>query len=299
MHGGGGTAFEEWVRLWVGRGYAAIALDTCGQVPVGNYGQWVHDEHRGALRAGGAFDQIDEPQGNQWTYHAVADAILAHSLLRSLPEVDSERTGVNWHLLGWISDLHPGRGGFPVLNWLFPFMDVVIIGILFSEGNLSKMKPEQADRWMQWWDPSVYLRAAGMPILWVTGSNDFAYSMDALQLSYLLPKGSRTSLHAPENASWTWGGPEKIPRKFVFFADAILKGGKPLPAIVSQDSDDQNVWATYSNSVPIVKAELNFTKDTGRWQDRKWESIPANQTSGKSDCGFTRRNPRVLFQSIR
>jgi hypothetical protein len=28
LHGGGGTAFESWVKLWVDRGYAAIAIDT-------------------------------------------------------------------------------------------------------------------------------------------------------------------------------------------------------------------------------------------------------------------------------
>ena len=27
VHGGGGTAFEHWVRLWNDRGYAAIAMD--------------------------------------------------------------------------------------------------------------------------------------------------------------------------------------------------------------------------------------------------------------------------------
>ena len=27
IHGGGGTAFAEWVRLWNRRGYAAIAMD--------------------------------------------------------------------------------------------------------------------------------------------------------------------------------------------------------------------------------------------------------------------------------
>ncbi|MCX6946111.1 MAG: hypothetical protein NT173_15330, partial [Opitutales bacterium] len=29
VHGGGGTAFADWVRLWTSRGYAAIAMDTC------------------------------------------------------------------------------------------------------------------------------------------------------------------------------------------------------------------------------------------------------------------------------
>ncbi|MFZ2654940.1 MAG: acetylxylan esterase, partial [Victivallales bacterium] len=34
VHGGGGTAFADWIRLWNSRGYAAIAMDTCGGVPV-------------------------------------------------------------------------------------------------------------------------------------------------------------------------------------------------------------------------------------------------------------------------
>ncbi len=40
VHGGGGTAFAEWIRLWTARGYAAIAMDTCGCVPKGRYGKW-------------------------------------------------------------------------------------------------------------------------------------------------------------------------------------------------------------------------------------------------------------------
>jgi len=31
---------------------------------------------------------------NMWTYHAIADVILSHSLLLSLPKVDKNRTGV-------------------------------------------------------------------------------------------------------------------------------------------------------------------------------------------------------------
>lgn len=58
VHGGGGTAFEDWVQLWVQRGYAAIAMDTCGQVPVGSNAHWVHDDQGGPPGWGG-MDQID------------------------------------------------------------------------------------------------------------------------------------------------------------------------------------------------------------------------------------------------
>jgi hypothetical protein len=33
IHGGGGTAFAEWVHLWARRGYAAIAMDLNGSRP--------------------------------------------------------------------------------------------------------------------------------------------------------------------------------------------------------------------------------------------------------------------------
>ena len=36
VHGGGGTAFKEWVEIWVSRGYAAIAMDLSGRDESGN-----------------------------------------------------------------------------------------------------------------------------------------------------------------------------------------------------------------------------------------------------------------------
>ena len=58
VHGGGGTAFDVWVRLWNSRGYAAIAMDLCGCVPVGTYGHWQRHPAGGPPGWGG-FDQID------------------------------------------------------------------------------------------------------------------------------------------------------------------------------------------------------------------------------------------------
>jgi hypothetical protein len=54
-------------RLWVDRRYAAIAMDACGQVPVGNTGNWFRDEQGGPPGWGG-FDQIGRPREDQWTF---------------------------------------------------------------------------------------------------------------------------------------------------------------------------------------------------------------------------------------
>lgn len=278
IHGGGGTAFEEWVRLWVKRGYAAIAMDTCGQLPVGNYGQWYRDEQGGPPGWGG-LDQIRWPKEDQWTYHAVADAILAHSLVRSLPEVDPERTGVtgiSWG--GYLTCIVAGvdeRFKLAVPVYGCGFYQQTVFG-----AELAKLLAEDAERWMAWWEPSLYLRAANMPLLWVTGSNDFAYPMDALQLSYRTPPGTRTlcvRLRMPH----AHGGAGENPEEIRVFADSVLKDGTPLLNVTGRGREGTGVWVTYAGKARVVKAELNFTKDTGRWQDRKWESTPAEFEDGR------------------
>jgi dienelactone hydrolase len=272
VHGGGGTAFADWVRLWTGRGYAAIAMDTCGCVPRGSYGAWERHAMGGPPGWGG-FDQIDWAREDQWAYHAVADAILANSLLRSLPQVDAGRiglTGISWggYLTCIIAGADPRfRFAAPVYGCGFT------LDMAFGDG-VRGLGPERADRWMRWWDPSVYLPHAAMPMLWVNGTNDFAYTLNAYQKSYRLPTGQRAlciRLRMPHGH----GGPGENPEEIHAFADSILMGGKPLARITGQGRDGTKVWATCEAAAPVVKAELMVTRDVGKWQDRNWEALPA------------------------
>ena len=96
VHGGGGKAFKEWVEKWAADGYAALAVDVSttggnddkfeGNGPGQDKKEKFEDIALGDLR-------------NMWSYHAVADVILAHSLLLSFPEVDAKKTvitGISW-----------------------------------------------------------------------------------------------------------------------------------------------------------------------------------------------------------
>jgi dienelactone hydrolase len=279
VHGGGGTAFADWVRLWTSRGYAAIAMDTCGCVPKGTYGNWHHDPMGGPAGWGG-FGQIDEPREDQWTYHAVADAILANSLLRSMPEVDPNRiglTGISWG--GYLTCIIAGadnrfRLAVPVYGCGYT------LDMTFAP-SVTGLGKERGDRWMRWWDPSVYLKDAHMPMLWVTGTNDFAYTFNALQKSYRLPKGPRTlciRIRMPHGH----GGPGENPEEIHALADNILMGADPLAKVTGQGRDGSQVWFTYASKVPLAKAELTFTKDKGPWPDRHWDATPAQiEADGK------------------
>jgi len=282
IHGGGGTAFASWVKVWNDRGYAAIAMDTCGCVPVGTYGNWQRHEHGGPAGWDASFGQLESPIKDQWTYHAVSSVAWAHSLIRSYPEIDADRigvTGISWG--GYLTSIVAG------VDSRFQFA-VPVYGCGFlgenshwlTAGSFEKLGPEKAALWLTQWDPSSYLGQAKMPMLWVNGTNDFAYPMDSWQKSYRLPTGDRTlclRIRMPHGHGPAGENPEEIH----LFANQLLRTGKPLAKITEQGQSTDEAWATFRSEVPITKAELSFTRDSGKWQDRLWDQLPAeidNQT---------------------
>ncbi len=279
IHGGGGSAFERWVKVWTARGYAAIAMDTCGCIPEGTYGNWKRHEHGGPPGWDASFGQLETPIKDQWTYHAVSAAVLAHSLLRSYPEVDADRigvTGISWG--GYLTSIVAG------VDSRFQFACPVYGCGFLGENSVwvpqfERLGTEKSKLWLGQWDPSVYLPHAAMPMLWVNGTNDFAYPMDSWKKSYLLPKPAHTlclRIRMPHGHGPAGENPEEIHR----FANQILRGEPALPHITEQGVSKQGdtgteAWLTFESKIPVVKAELAYTRDRGPWQDRKWESLPA------------------------
>ncbi len=282
VHGGGGTAFASWVRRWTARGYAAIAMDTCGALPRkavhdGKEGKEWERNPAGGPPGWGGFGQIDEARTDQWTYHAVAAAILAHSLLRAQPQVDPARiglTGISWG--GYLTCLIASsdarfRCAVPVYGCGFTNEHTFAPSVL-------GLGEERARRWMQWWDPSSYLAQAAMPFCWITGSNDFAYTFNALQKSYRLPPGPRTlaiRLRMPHGH----GDAGEAPPEVFAFADSVLTGGAPLLRISGQGRRGAAVWASYAGARALAKAELNWTADRGPWPARVWQAVPADTSA--------------------
>jgi dienelactone hydrolase len=276
IHGGGGKAFDRWVKVWNDRGYAAIAMDLCGCLPV------KADDNKGWRRSavGGpagwdvSFTQVDWPVTDQWQYHALCDIMLAHSLMRSLPEVDAERigvTGISWG--GYLTGLTVGvdsRFKFAVPVYGCGFIDECV-----WQPTLAKMPAEKAKLWLDQWDPRYYLKDAATPMLWVTGTNDFAYPFPALQKSYRLPKGARTlcvTLRMPHGHGAAGEDPEAIHA----YADSFLKDGVGLPVVTGQGRDKTGTaWVTFTAKTAVTKAELLYTTDTGPWQKRLWQTATA------------------------
>ena len=273
VHGGGGSAFIPWVKLWVSRGYAAIAMDTCGCISGGGHGN--HTRHADGGPAGwGGFNQVDEPAEDQWAFHAVSAVVRAHSLIRSFPQVDPARigiTGISWG--GYLTCIAAG------IDQRFAFAAPVYgCGFLRENstwlGEFEKMQSGSAERWGLLWDPLVYLPQVKCPMLWVNGTNDFAFPMDSWQKSYRLPEGSRT-LSLRVRMEHGHGGPGENPPEIHTLAEALFRGGSPLAKITRCTLESGVLTANFESRESITSAELCYTTDTCSWVDRHWQTLPA------------------------
>ena len=283
IHGGGGTAFREWAELWAKRGYAAIAMDLAGSRPV--EGTNPHEmNNRTRIDAGGPgqgddekFGSIDKPPGEQWPYHAVANAILAHSLIRSFEGVAPERTavtGISWG--GYLTCIVAGvdsrfKAAVPVYGCGFLHENSVWLP------RFASMTAEQRQRWVDLWDPSQYLPRVTMPILFVNGTNDFAYPLDSYMKSFdavtIQANGNKqlcVTVNMPHGHPQGWA-----PQEIGLFVDQYLKNGRPLPQVGTPQIDDGQVSVPVLGSTAVVSAELHTTQQLGEINHREWTSIPA------------------------
>jgi len=284
VHGGGGTAHARWVRLWTERGYAAISMDLCGKAHGPAEGTPRRHELGGPDGWDASFEQTGWPVEDQWQYHAVADAILAGSLLRSMPEVDPDRiglTGISWG--GYLACIIAGvddrfRFAAPVYGCGFIGEDSC------WAAKLKQMGPEKAGPWLARWDPSHYLPKVKRPMLWVAGDRDFAYPLGSLQKSYLLPKGDRYLSIRP---AMPHGHPQgEAPAEIGAFAGQVMGGGVPLARCAGQGLGGRKAWAVFQAKATLVKAQCVFTKDAGPWQPRKWDVAEAALDAAAGKVSF-------------
>lgn len=277
VHGGGGTAFPDWVRHWNELGYAAVAMDCCGCKGGGKHGDRPRHEAGGPPGWGG-FDQLDEPLEDQWMIHAIAAGILAHSLLRSFPEVDGARiglTGVSWGgIQACIMAALDRRFRFVV-----PVYGCGFLGELGSgPGAFPEMDDASVAQWKVTWDPSNYLPDAAQPMLWVNGTNDLAFSLSSMMRSYMLPAGPGTlsiQYRLPHGHQEGWA-----PREIDAFAAHHCLDGAPLARITAHRYVDSRICLEYDAAVPAAKAERFHTIGMGPWREREWERTPLEPGHG-------------------
>jgi dienelactone hydrolase len=270
VHGGGGTAFPDWVHSWTKRGVAAIAMDCGGCRGGGQHGNRPRHEWGGppeSCRVNG----IGDPVGDQWMTHAVSAVIGAHNLLRHVPGIDTQRiglTGVSWGatVACIVASVDP-RLALMVTVYGCGYVNDYDSGLLEKAPT-----PEMARRWQMQWDPSRYLPAVHCPTLWINGTNDLAFSLPSVIQSSLLTNGGNTLSFQhllPHGHREGWA-----PREIATFVNSHLRGSPGLPRIVTQKRTGNDVHVSWKPETPVARAELLYTSNTGHWRKRDWSRAP-------------------------
>jgi len=267
VHGGGGTAFKEWVQKWNEQGFAAISIAVEGQTDERISGappgaQWKRHAAAGPARQG-IYGDSAEALADQWMYHAVADVILANSLLRSLPEVDPTHVGVSG--ISWGGIITATVVG---IDSRFAFgIPIYGCGALDRAPNQYGRALSNLAMYREVWEPLLRLPRATMPLLWLTGPRDAHFPLDIQQASYRAAAGPRmvaVPLDMKHGHPPGWNPPDSYA-----FARAIVDTGRPWAREIAQEFRNRTARVEFDVARPVQSAVLIFKGAAD------WEQAPA------------------------
>lgn len=212
IHGGGGSAYVQWVKKWNDRGYAAIAMAMTGKGPI----ESEKHPYAGTADAWGShvFDKDIEKVtmiGN------VYNVIRAHNVLRNQPCVDETKvgiTGISWGGITTTTTI----GVDNRFAWAVP---------VYGTGYLDESETYFSDLFKQdnyavEWDPANFAARTTVPTLYINSDCDFHFALTSTTKTCGVTKSGKMSIrHNYPHAHDVGWNPEEI----YFFADSITRNG--------------------------------------------------------------------------
>lgn len=266
VHGGGGTAYKEWVRAWTDRGFAALAIDYQGNMPLPDC---VIDSSRYTEIPGFSspknlsFADAEDPVADQWMYWASAAAIIANSALRAEPQVDEARVGIagiSWgSIVTSVAIGYDDRFAFacPIYGGLYNAESGTYFQEFFREHPSAKI----------WEDPEP-LRASTVPSLFAVWREDPNFSLLSVSRTAALPADGKIVVKS--NWYHSHGGGMALPEAYAF-AGGICGISRPYSSLTC---DGTALTFVPANGASMAAATLSFTFDSSISGRTIWQDIP-------------------------
>lgn len=299
LHGGGGFAFPQWVKVWNDRGYAAIAMCNTGYRPKNgsitsfyDSNDWIKsipaeerkEDSRILIPDNDGMSSYNRDVSRQWMYHAVGSAIMANNLLRADERIDSDKiglTGISWG--GVIASIAMGYDNRYAFN-------IPIYGHAHLGESLTWMKNHFTPGAVELWDASKRLDKVTSPILWLCWAGDNAFSINTNSASYMdtISKSvfsMRMNMGHSHDLGW-------IPYESYRFADWAVKGGLPMTSIKEHPSSSAGRDVDLSVEIPsdttalsaicyYIDAPLSYGADSNMEQEWQKCECEVDIQSGK------------------
>ena len=292
VHGAGRGANADWALYWADRGYVALSMDLNGDGPDGRLpdgGPGLADRFRSFTA-----EEIDQ----QWMYHAVAAVIRGCSLLASRPRVDATRIGVHGLSLGGcVAAIAASIDHRPQAAAL-----VFGAGYL-QEGSfvadlIQSLDCESRRFWARCFDAASYLTGSTCRWLFASGASDpFFPPTGFIRSAALVRMGAELSVPPLRVHGYVHtipGADIEINR----FMDHWLKGGLPLPRLGPIVREGACVSAWFISPLAVEYAALNYTTNLGAWNQRTWQSVPAQIADGNIRAFLPPDRPLSFFRSL-
>ena len=215
VHGGGGTAYSAWVKHWVDRGYAAIAMDTEGMVPTYKEGTAINNQYMGQIDTDGVdanpyhhgpqnwgfYDVRDKNDVDgyveieqQWFYQAVSSVIASRTFIGTFDGVDNSNVAITGISYGsYLTSITCGYDyRYACAVPVYGSLDQANTETYF--GNNIRENP-----WtIELWDDGDVLKDCPVPFYYLMGNMDAHFSVTATT-SVAKKQGESARMHIVNN----------------------------------------------------------------------------------------------------
>ena len=296
VHGGGGTAYAEWVRRWNAVGFAAISIAVEGQTDsvadesLQGPDRWARHPFGGPPRKGIYLDW-NEATGDEWMFHSVYTTIQANNFLRHQAEIDPANIGIVG--ISWGGVITATTIGF---DKRFAFA-VPIYGsgylpeISNQYGRALANNPEYA----AFWEPALRLKNFDGPSLWLTGRAENNFYLPEQAATYRTVGGEASVSIKPKmrhGHGAGWLEPESYA-----FATAVTRNGEspfvPSEAITTDDGSHV-VSFRVSRELSPVSATVFVTSERVITPETNWQEYSADVAIKDDEITFVETTVQSL-----
>ncbi|MBU2877947.1 MULTISPECIES: alpha/beta hydrolase family protein [Aliiglaciecola] len=294
VHGGGGTAFKNWVDKWNDAGFAAISVAVEGQtdIPADDLEEAkINDTLRWQKHLGsgpsrqGIYADSDRPLQDQWMFHAVSAVIRAKHFLTAQADIDKQHiglTGISWG--GVITSTVMGFDGS------FDF-SIPIYGCGFLDGMQNQYQQALMGNsaYQNTWEPGHRISNYRQPSLWLTWRDDKHFALDAQASTYQQLSGDYSVSIKPgirHGHKLGWDQPES----YLFARQIVRQGTVWAKSLSVKQLNSGKAQAEFSINLDnkdyqVAKATIHYTADQGHTGKASWTQADTNLVTPSSIPG--------------
>ena len=271
VHGGGGTAFDDWVKMWTDRGYAALALDTEGNVPVPENKMDCQEHPASGFfgKPNARFQDTCDDINDTWMHYASSSVIAAANLLKSLDCVDENKVGICGISWGGVITM------LTTCRYEFAFSVPIYLAMHVKESGVSvavNYNTECADIW-----EASPIKNVKSPMLFIGDIYDVCTSVSALSQCAEDTAGSAFLSFQAGFGHGHLVGAQRT--ESLRFADYIVKGGKE-PAVFTGRPEKSGKVRFDPKGNKIVEATVRWCDKTRSVDKEDWHEAKAVISDG-------------------